>query len=65
MSATTINQLATWMIEHPCIDSDVLEGRDDDTARTSGPEILLSSTQVCKFNLFKYLYISNFFDWRN
>ncbi|PSN36069.1 hypothetical protein C0J52_06695 [Blattella germanica] len=46
MSAHTINQLATWMIEHPCIDSDVLEGREDDSGRSSGSEILLSRAQT-------------------
>jgi hypothetical protein len=46
MSAHTINQLATWMIEHPCIDSEVLEGREDDSGHSSGSEILLSRAQV-------------------
>ncbi|KAJ4431941.1 hypothetical protein ANN_20550 [Periplaneta americana] len=46
MSAHTINQLATWMIEHPCIDSEVLEGRDDEAGRSSGSEVLLSRAQT-------------------
>jgi hypothetical protein len=46
MSAHTINQLATWMIEHPCIDSEVLEGREDDSEHSSGSEIALSRAQV-------------------
>ena len=25
LAASTINQLATWMIEHPCIESDIIE----------------------------------------
>jgi hypothetical protein len=25
LTATSLNQLATWMLEHPCIDSDIME----------------------------------------
>ncbi|KAJ9597344.1 hypothetical protein L9F63_011784, partial [Diploptera punctata] len=50
MSATTINTLATWMIEHPCIDSEVLEGRDDDSARTGTSEIMLSCSQTVEMS---------------
>ncbi|XP_068081364.1 probable E3 ubiquitin-protein ligase HERC1 [Anabrus simplex] len=39
MSAHTINRLATWMIDHPCIDSEHSEAAAD------GPDILLSRTQ--------------------
>jgi hypothetical protein len=46
MSAHTINELATWMIEHPCIDSEVLDGREDDSGHSSGSEIPLSRAQV-------------------
>jgi len=46
MSAHTINQLATWMIEHPCIDSEVVEGREDDSGRSSMSDILLCRAQV-------------------
>ncbi|XP_021933596.1 probable E3 ubiquitin-protein ligase HERC1 isoform X3 [Zootermopsis nevadensis] len=46
MSAHTISQLATWMIEHPCIDSEVLEGRGDDSGHSSGSEIALSRAQT-------------------
>jgi hypothetical protein len=52
MSAHTINQLATWMIEHPCIDSEVLEGREDDPGHASGSEILLSRAQVTNSSVF-------------
>jgi len=46
MSAHTINQLATWMIEHPCIDSEVVEGREDDSGHSSISDILLCRAQV-------------------
>ena len=46
MSAHTINQLATWMIEHPCIDSVVVQGREDDSGRSSVSDILLCRAQV-------------------
>jgi hypothetical protein len=46
MSAHTINQLATWMIEHPCIDSEVVEGREEDSGRSSMSDILLCRAQV-------------------
>lgn len=56
MSAHTINQLATWMIEHPCIDSEVLEGREDDSGHSSGSEILLSRAQVTDLAVFTTFY---------
>jgi hypothetical protein len=40
------------MIEHPCIDSEVLEGRDDDSGHSSGSEILLSRAQVTDLSVF-------------
>jgi hypothetical protein len=40
------------MIEHPCIDSEALEGREDDTGHSSGSEILLSRAQVTDLLLF-------------
>jgi hypothetical protein len=58
MSAHTINQLATWMIEHPCIDSEVLEGREDDSGHASGSEILLSRAQVTNSSVFTILFYS-------
>jgi hypothetical protein len=40
------------MIEHPCIDSEVLEGREDDLGHSSGSEILLSRAQVTDLSVF-------------
>lgn len=56
MSAHTISQLATWMIEHPCIDSEVLEGRGDDSGHSSGSEIALSRAQVIHLYLILQIF---------
>jgi hypothetical protein len=40
------------MIEHPCIDSEVLEGREDDSGHASGPEILIRRAQVPDSSIF-------------
>ncbi|KAK7862054.1 hypothetical protein R5R35_011478 [Gryllus longicercus] len=45
MSAHTINQLATWMIEHPCIDSDLSESTSEECGLSAGADILLSRPQ--------------------